>query len=93
MAPRTTTTKDSSPAVPLLSPTGVGQPTFVLGTDRTLSDVARATGMSLSHVSRIFSGHRTPTVKALRDIATFLGIGTGELLEILEKQVAQHEAA
>lgn len=92
MAPHHTTTKDSS-TVPLLSPTGVGQPTFVLGTDRTLSDVARATGMSLSHVSRIFSGHRTPTVKALRDIAAFLNVGTGELLEILEKRATQHEAA
>lgn len=64
---------------------GPGQPTYVLGTTHTLSDVARGTGLSLSHVSRVFSGKRAPTVQAARRIARYLGIEVGELLSQLER--------
>lgn len=82
------TTKSSTgtgPGLVLLDATGPGQPTYVLGTQFTLSDVARATNLSLSHISRVFSGQRTPTVKVARDIATYLGLGVGDLLDELGK--------
>lgn len=75
----------TGPGLVLLDATGPGQPTYVLGTQYTLSDVARATNLSLSHVSRVFSGQRTPTVKVARDIATYLELGVGDLLDELGK--------
>lgn len=69
---------------PITEATGPGQPTYVLGTTHTLSDVARTTGLSLSHVSRVFAGKRTPTVKAARAIAKCLGVTVEELLHQLE---------
>lgn len=64
---------------------GPGKPTYVLGTTHTLSDVARGTGLSLSYVSRVFSGKRTPRVKAVRSIAAYLGIPLEEFLTRLEQ--------
>ncbi len=39
-----------------------------------LSDVARGTGISVSHVSRIFSGLRTPSLDVAETIAKYLGV-------------------
>lgn len=72
--------QDNQDTATVTDATGPGQPTYVLGTQRTLSDVARATGLSLSHVSRIFSGKRTPTVKAAKSIAACLGVSVEELI-------------
>ena len=51
------------------------------------SEVARKTGLSLSHVSRILSGQRTPSLGALVRIADYLGVTTDELIgELAELQ-------
>ena len=53
------------------------------GVKRTLTDIHRGTGLSLSHISQIFSGKKRPSMKATRKITSFLKVGVGELDEIL----------
>lgn len=50
---------------------------------RSLSDIARGTGLSLSHVCRVFSGKRAPSMGTARTIAGFLGTTTDKLYESL----------
>lgn len=49
-----------------------------------MSDVARGTKMSLSAVSRVFSGDRNPRISTAIRIAAYLGITIDELLQIIE---------
>ena len=46
-----------------------------------MSDVARGTKMSLSAVSRVFSGDRNPRISTAIRIAAYLGITIDELLQ------------
>ena len=48
------------------------------------SDIGRKTGMSLSGVSRILSGHRNPSAKALEAIAGYLRVGMNDLYAYLK---------
>jgi transcriptional regulator with XRE-family HTH domain len=48
-----------------------------------LSDVARGTGISVSHVSRIFNGLRTPSLDVAETIAKYLGVGLTEFTKFL----------
>jgi transcriptional regulator with XRE-family HTH domain len=48
-----------------------------------LSDVARGTGISVSHVSRIFGGLRTPSLDVAETISNYLGVGLGEFTKFL----------
>lgn len=48
-----------------------------------LSDVARGTGISVSHVSRIFNGLRTPSLDVAETIAKYLGVGLTEFTKYL----------
>lgn len=48
-----------------------------------LSDVARGTGISVSHVSRIFSGLRTPSLDVAEAIAKYLGVGLNDFTKFL----------
>lgn len=48
-----------------------------------LSDVARGTGISVSHVSRIFSGLRSPSLDVAETIAKYLGVGMSEFTKFL----------
>lgn len=48
-----------------------------------LSDVARGTGVSVAHVSRIFSGLRTPSLDVAEKIAKYLGVGLSEFTAFL----------
>lgn len=52
-------------------------------TDQRVSDIARVTGYSVSHVSRVLRGERSPSAKSLVAIARALGISTDELLSHL----------
>lgn len=48
------------------------------------SKIHRETGLTLSHVSRIFSGERRPSLEAARDIARSLGVTMEELTDFLD---------
>lgn len=47
------------------------------------SEISRGTGYSLSHVSRVLSGKRMPSVVALGKIASYLGLTRDELCALL----------
>ena len=49
-----------------------------------LSDVARGTGISISHINRVFNGNRTPSLPVLRKIAQYLKVDLTELSGYLE---------
>ena len=51
-----------------------------------LSDVARGTGISISHVNRVFNGNRTPSLPNLRKIAAYLKVDLTELSGFLESK-------
>lgn len=51
-----------------------------------LSHIARKSGLSLSTVSKIFSGHRNPSMKSAEKIATALDITLGVFLSRLKKR-------
>lgn len=44
----------------------------------TLSDIARGTGVSLAHVSRVFGAKRRPSVDCASRISAYLGISMDE---------------
>lgn len=54
-----------------------------------LSALSRATGISLPHLSKIYSGQRTPSLPAANKMATVLGISIDELYARL-KQAEAH---
>lgn len=43
-------------------------------------EISRGTGLSLSHVSRIYSGRRSPSLSTIRKIAEFAGL---EVIEVI----------
>lgn len=45
--------------------------------------MARRTGYTLAHISRIFNGKRTPSLRAAGKIARALGVSVDELAEQL----------
>lgn len=50
----------------------------------TMSDIARSTNISLSHVSRIMGGNRRPSLDVASKIAAYLGVTIEELLHALD---------
>lgn len=46
--------------------------------------IANITGLSLSYVSRIFSGKRTPSVYTVRQIAQAVGVSEQEVIDELQ---------
>lgn len=58
----------------------------VLHIDCSLSEIARGTGMTLGHISRIMSGQRMPSLNVASQIAVYLGISvdrfTAAILEV-----------
>jgi transcriptional regulator with XRE-family HTH domain len=57
---------------------------------KTLTAIAQETGISLSHLSRIFSGKRQPSWENAQAIAASLGISTDELAVKLGVDHASH---
>ena len=47
--------------------------------------ISRQTGLSVSHVSRIFRGLRQPSVHTLKVISQVVGLRPGELLTVLDE--------
>jgi transcriptional regulator with XRE-family HTH domain len=56
----------------------------ILG-EATLGDVARGTGLSKSHVSKIFSGNRKPGLEAVARLAAYLGITIDDVYAAMNK--------
>jgi len=50
-----------------------------------LSQLARLTGYTKGHVSRVFRRETTPSMKCAIDLAKMLGMGLGEFTDMLEK--------
>jgi hypothetical protein len=68
---------------PIVTPATPGEPVRVMGTDYNLSDIARGTGMSLSHICRVFKGQRTPSIRAASAIAGYIGVSVDQLYAAL----------
>lgn len=49
----------------------------------SLTNIANGTGISLSMVSRIMNGHRTPSLDNATKIAAYLGISVDEFVDSL----------
>lgn len=52
-----------------------------------LGEISRATGISLSHLSRIANGNRWPSFDTANQIATYLGVTLDELYYDLKQKV------
>lgn len=55
----------------------------------TLSDIARGADLSLSHVSRVFSGDRGPSMDTVSRIAGYLGISMDSLYAFLRRVISE----
>lgn len=61
-----------------------GQSVRFHGTPINLTLLSHSVGLSPSHLSRIFSGKRTPSITAARKVSGALGMGLDEFLRKLE---------
>lgn len=61
----------------------------ILGRPVSLSLAHRDTGLSLSHLSRVFGGHRTPSTRVLVKLARYLQVTTDALLTELSRIQAE----
>jgi len=59
---------------------------------RTLSDVARAAGVSIAHLSAIERGHSEPSSEVLAAICMALGMGLADLLDAVLRQLRMPSA-
>jgi transcriptional regulator with XRE-family HTH domain len=50
---------------------------LIFGNSR--GEISRATGISKTHLSKIFSGSRNPSLDCARKISAYLGISTDDL--------------
>jgi transcriptional regulator with XRE-family HTH domain len=67
---------------------GVGEKVRLLRRSRqiTLQDLAERTGLSIGYLSQVERDLSSPSIKALRDIATVLGVNISWFFEALESQ-------
>lgn len=82
--PMVTSTSDSDLPVPPPSP---GDPKIVHGFN--LTEIARGTGLTLGHVSRVFNPDparcRTPSLHTASKIAGYIGVTVDELYSMLTR--------
>jgi len=60
------------------------QSVYLMGRAVNLSAISRSQGIDPSHLSRIFSGRRNPSIKYARKIASALGLRLDEFLDALD---------
>ena len=58
-----------------------------------LSRLAMRTGYSLSHLSRVFAGYTTPSMKCIRQMATVLSLSIAQVDEIIGERVLVRKKA
>lgn len=68
-----------------LTETSTHQTVKLAGRHINLTKLAEGEGLSLSYVSRIIRGERTPSITYLRRIAVGLGMGMEGLLEAIDE--------
>jgi transcriptional regulator with XRE-family HTH domain len=56
-----------------------------------LSEVSRKTGYTLSHISRVFSSRREPSMRCLMAVAKALGLSVDETISLIEKGDSEKE--
>lgn len=54
----------------------------------SIGDVARGTGISVSHVSRIFNGRRMPRLDTAQKIANYLQVTVDQLMAAINEGLA-----
>jgi transcriptional regulator with XRE-family HTH domain len=59
--------------------------------DKTNAELAKAAGISNSHLSLIFAGKRSPSIATARTLAVAVGLPVGELLFRLPPLVKQQK--
>lgn len=64
---------------------------YLAGRAVNLTAIARAQGIDLSHLSRIFSGQRICTVQQARKLAGAFGMTIDEFLDNLDTQIEERE--
>lgn len=57
--------------------------------DINLSKLARQTGYTLSHVSRVFGGTRCTSIKGAKAMAAAIGITLDQFVELLEEGIVE----
>ena len=70
---------------PLITDNGRGRNVQLCGTDLSMSDLARATGYSLTLVSLVFGRRKKASTAAIGAFAEALGISEALLTDLLEK--------
>lgn len=58
----------------------MGHKVQIGGREYSRGEIARGTGMSMSHISRVFSGQRVPSMKTIERIAQFAGMSAAALI-------------
>lgn len=66
--------------------------TLIADSHKSLSQIARETGLSLSHVSRINSGQRTPSPDVILKLSTVLDVRPEMVLMAVVALAAQEAA-
>lgn len=61
--------------------------------DVCLSDIARVSGVSLAHISRVFGGTRRPSLGVASKIAAYLEMPIDRLYTILTECSKKHQSA
>jgi transcriptional regulator with XRE-family HTH domain len=59
------------------------QPIEIGGRSLSRSEVSRRTGISMAHVSKIFGGKRTPSLRTLQKIAGAFGASVNQVIDRL----------
>lgn len=57
------------------------------GREFTRGEISRGTGVSLSHISRIFSGDRVPSVPTVAKIAEWAGVSDQDVLDVIRAAI------
>lgn len=80
--------KAARPARTIMAATPLPQELQIVskGVHGTVTDLARATGISVSHASLILRGLRRPSVTVLAKMAKSLGITSDRLIDCLERR-------
>lgn len=77
-------TKTLTQRIPVTKPATKPEPAPVVRHQKdfdtlNLSRMSRATGLSVSHLSRVFSGQRQPSLEVAKTICKYLSIGLDDL--------------
>lgn len=64
-------------------------PIRVNGKEYSRGQISRDTGLSISFISKLFSGQRSPSMKTLNLLATYFGVSMDQLTTLLAPPVTK----